>query len=351
MFDVVNIFAPNWERQDSYGRIALELADALLLNQGVVINAIGPNSSQRTLFPSFGGILLGYPTNFRKFGPMAVRGPRVALTMFESTVIPPGWEEVLNTCQAVIVPTAWVADVFRANGIESPIHVVPLGISPAFQLAERVPTAGRPYKFLVIADRGIRKGWHWAGYAFVRAFGEREDVHLTFKCREAALPFTFTNPNITLIAKDYSDEDMAQLYAEHDCMVFPAAGEGFGWPPREFAATGGTALVTNYSGMADGLSQWGIPFDHYHLVDAWRNDPDLGGLGQWAEVDVDPLADQMRAMQEQHLPTPEYSQRVAQYIHEAYRWDRFSEQVFAIWQDAKETWNVRHSHRKNAVFA
>jgi hypothetical protein len=51
-------------------------------------------------------------------------------TMWESDRLPRGWVEALNRARAVIVPTRWVARVFRAEGVTVAVEVVPQGVDP-----------------------------------------------------------------------------------------------------------------------------------------------------------------------------------------------------------------------------
>src|SRR5262249_53419147 len=51
-------------------------------------------------------------------------------TMWETSQLPSGMADRLNQARAVIAPSRFVADVFRASGVTVPIEIVPLGIDP-----------------------------------------------------------------------------------------------------------------------------------------------------------------------------------------------------------------------------
>lgn len=340
---IINIFSPNWEEQDSYGRIAIELTRAFQTN-GYHVNQFGDNApSQQKICPSFGGLMLGYPTLYKEFyedvyGVFAKFGSRIAITMFESTKLPNDWAENLNKTDAVILPAYFLTDIFRSEGVSIPLHVHPLGVSEEFlDAAKREKT--QPFSFLAIADRGNRKNWKKVVYAFVRAFGDNPNYRLILKARN--FQFSISNANIVQIGEDYSNEQMAELYRQCHVMVFPSCGEGFGLPPREFAATGGIAMVTNWGGLADDVADWGVPIP-YSLCDAWSDKPDwYGKLGQWADVDVDMVANRMKLIDYNYTAYAERAMRAAKFVHQNYRWETFGEYVIKVWEIAANGSNKR----------
>jgi len=326
----MNIFAHTWELADSYGRLAIETADAIERVCGVQVNRVGEHKLNKPIKPMFGGVLTAYPTQFWKYGPLSEFGTRVALTMFESDALPMDWIDPLNGCDTVIVPSKWLVDVFKSSGVTKPVYAESIGVSSAFRYVKR--KSSPVFKFLAIGDHAGRKGVHDVLFEFVRAFGDRDDVHLFIKTRHATMA-GFMNKNITLINEELNDADMARLYWECDCMVFPTKGEGFGLPPREFAATGGIALVTNWGGTADDIERWGIPLP-YTLESAWAGGK-FEGIGRWAQVDRVHLRTLM-----QWVAAMPYAARMAlgaayaENVAEMYTWDRFGKRVYEIWSEA-----------------
>jgi glycosyltransferase involved in cell wall biosynthesis len=353
---IVNLFSPNWHPADSYGRIAHELTAGLEAN-GYHVNKFGDDAPAHLVKPCLGGIFLGYPTMHERFirqFPLSGVGVRLAITMFESTKLPDDWREPLNECGAVLVPAQFLVNVFKQAGIEAPIEVVPLGISKPFTGHVRqvpLPNAGTetPMTFVCIGDRGNRKNWQKVIFAFVRAFGDDERFKLVIKSRN--LPLRLTNKTIEIVAEDYSDEQMAILYKKSHVMVFPSSGEGFGLPPREFAATGGISLVTNWGGTADDIQQWGIPLP-YTMADAWSDKEEWHGkLGQWADIDIDMLADQMRHVADYYQHYTDFGIRAAGFVRSHYRWQTFANHVKLTWERlVKESVvNAHNRHRENTV--
>lgn len=337
--DIINICSPTWELAESYGRIAIELAQGLS-NAETHVNRIGEDVGVLPLFkPTLGGIMLGYPTLWDKFGPVVTNGPQIAITMYESTKLLAGWAEQLNKLDAVIVPSHWLVDVFRQNGVTAPIHVVPLGISNVFKQVTRRDYSVKPFKFITIADRGWRKGWWHTLRAFSKAFGKNNmDVQLILKTRgsQVLAESLKDNLNVQVIDQSYTDQEMVDLYHQCHVMVSANCAEGFGFTPREFASTGGISLATNWGGTADDLQWWGQPIA-YTMDKAWPDDDEWKGKqGDWAEPDVDALASQMRFIAAHHSAYEDQALRGAGYVIAHYRWALFVKQVKHIWQQVLE---------------
>jgi glycosyltransferase involved in cell wall biosynthesis len=347
---IVNIYAPNHiDPFDSYGLIACELAEHLE-KMGAYVNllALGERHSlghsaetkaitQHPITAAFGGLFLGYPTSYEKHdNPLASMGRRVAVTMFESSIVPDGWVEALNKMNAVIVPSTFCRDVFTDCGVNVPMHVIPLGISETFKPYWRPHYPQRPYTFLAIGDRGRRKNVDAALQAFLLAFDGDMNHRLVIKTRDnkKRSGITFTNPNIDVISQDLTEDELYRLYCDCDCMIFPSRAEGFGLPPREFAATGAPAIATNWSGLADDIDTWGIPLEYKLATADWQGSRNLEGqdLGQWAEPEIEHLADLMKCISQHKQAYRIRAHQAASEIHGLYSWQSFAKGVYNVWR-------------------
>lgn len=346
----ITVYAPgHYDMADSYGLIACQLVRHLTA-LGTHVNAVGMGQTvmdsqpddiravtSRPILPSLGGIVLGYPTQYHQHSALLFHGPRMAVTMFESTRLPSGWAEALNDMDAVIVPSTFCQTVFRDSGVTAPIHVVPLGVGDIYQYKARED--GRPLTFLAFFDRGERKGGMVAQQAFTRAFGDDMDYKLILKGRTAkpGRALVLTNANIEVIQQDYSEQGLYELYCQCDVLINPHKGEGFGLIPREFAASGGFALTTGWSGTADAISEWGYALP-YRLERAhWRGNKTLAGqeLGHWAAVDPVALACELQTVAATWQWTRQLLPAKAQAARSLYSWRTFAEKVLAVWEEVK----------------
>ena len=359
---VISVYAPgHFDMYDSYGLIGCELVRHLS-RRGYRVNPIALGRSRHPhqdgevaalmslpVRPSWGGILLGYPTLHARHNVMANLGPKIAVTMFESSKIPPSWVEPLNACHAVVVPSTFCLEVFQACGVTAPIYVVPLGVDPVYHVQRdyglqawtthqgvNVPVM----TVLAFMDRGKRKGGLTAIHAFYRAFGDSSRYHLVLKGREhkRGNRLVLTNANATLIEKDMTPAQLADLYRRCDVLLNPNRGEGFGLIPREFAATGGVALATGWGGTADDIDEWGWPIP-YHLRRAeWDDNKTLRGqdLGQWAEPDVVAAAEMLRRIADNLQEYRRQAQDKSRWVRAFYRWESFAEQVADIWESVQQ---------------
>lgn len=222
------------------------------------------------------------------------------LSMHESSQLPKGWADTVNeTSERLLVPNEWCAAVFKESGVTIPVSIVPLGLDfNQLAILPQRKTRDRPYTFMCLADRDIRKGFDLVWLAFFRAFSKDDHVSLIIKARgysqvpKMIRTTSVTNPMFSKIRLWVDDvPNVRDIYANADCYVYPARGDGFGFPPREAAACGLPVIVTDYSGTA-GCGDWGIPLKTYALTPASGEREGLPGL--WASPDVDELAHHMR---------------------------------------------------------
>lgn len=328
----VAVYSPvPYEPWESYGLIALQLVKHLRAI-GVTVSAHGPGREAPIL--STGGIVLGPPDSFAAQGELLRDGPHIAITMFESSRIPSWWVAPLNACKAVIVPSWFCVDAFRQSGVTSRIYVIPLGVDELYAYRQR-PKAPQPLTFLAFLDRGERKGGQMAVQAFLRAFGDDEHYRLILKGRGAnGTGFTFTNPNIEVIQRDMNEQELLELYYRTDVLISAAKGEGFGMLPREFSSTGGLALATDWSGTAEGLSQWGWPLPYKLVPATWSQNKAFAGqeLGEWAELDAAQVAEVLRYVAGDWPNLRAQLSRKAAACRDLYSWREFAKGVLSIWQ-------------------
>lgn len=341
---VINVCLPGaLDSADSYGLIACELIRHLdALGLMVNVSALGdidhancpPDVNEiahRPYKKADATIFLGYPSNIYKHPEWTKRGKRILITMFESSRLPCGWLEPMQTMDAVITPSAFCKTVFADCGVTVPIHTIALGIGCVYQPFRR-PQRDK-LTFLTFLDRGARKGGLAAQHAFLLAFGDRTDVHLILKMRKPRVVINLTNENMTMIQEDYTEEQMYELYCSADVVVMPVKGEGFLLPAREAAVTGCISLVTNWSGPADDLRKygWSLP---YKLEKAdWSGNKKLEGqdLGMWAAPNIAGVARKLKDVAKRRDWYTEKAYKRAQRVSDMYSWRRFAEKVLDVW--------------------
>lgn len=178
---------------------------------------------------------------------------KIGYTPWESTTVPEPWLEHMNGCDEIWATSDWVANVYDFAGVKPPIHVYEHGVDPIWQPVERKPSG--VVKFLHIGEPALRKGGQMALDAFREAFGDREDVHLTMKYYyQNHLRFyqpggfgrvdNGTFNNVTFLGDNLQKAELLKLYADHDVMVYPSYGEGFGFIPLQALATGMPVIST-----------------------------------------------------------------------------------------------------------
>jgi len=275
----------------------------------------------------------GLDPRLRKLWRVRPAGKFLFYSMFECSVPPEGWVDVIEgrlpgvePADGLCVPSTWAGNMFRANGVTIPVHVVPHGVdAEEFPFVDRgIPS--RPFTYLW---QGVSPDDRKGGWLVREAFENLAlpaDVHggpwLVLKWMNRR-PFYWKDNErrIEHIGVNLSDSEMLELLRRCDVSVNPTSGEGFGLIPLEHAATGMATIVTDWSGPADYAGDVGMLRLGYELgpsvfggqiglkaIDAKPDENDLEELMAMCFMDEDGARDMGR--------------RSSERIHEHWTWER-----------------------------
>lgn len=256
-------------------------------------------------------------------------------TMYEVDKLPDEWVESVNhCCERLLVPCTHNALLFKQAGVRVPIHEIPLGIDPVeFPILPPPAKRDRPYTFMCLGDRGLRKGVEVAISAFCQAFPDvSEPVQLVIKSRKNGLPIldnaSFVGVNISIIHDDSTS--MADIYSQADCFIFPSYGEGWGIPPREAAAMGIPTIVPRHTGLEVGIDHWATRIiERYALQDA-SVDINYPKGSQWYVPDTDELVAHMRWVYENQDEACQQAGQNAVWLHAHQTWCHAGQELISL---------------------
>lgn len=266
-------------------------------------------------------------------------GRRINFTMWESSELPTQlrpWKPHLEKMDTVLVPSAHSKQLVLDLLPRADVREIPLALEP-----DQWPTFDRrgrrgAFVFLLVGDLSIRKGFDLAYQAFWEEFGGRAGVHLVLKARGQAdlcqvgrvedaivdgrrvaprhrnvWRLDFTDPQVRALRGDWSRRSLLELYRSADCFLWPSRGEGWGYPPREAAATGLPVISPAHTGMAD-ADQWAYVIGHGDgqpaRVQAY------GVCGHWQQPSLEELRRQMRWVYENRDQAQERGLAAAEYV-------------------------------------
>ena len=249
------------------------------------------------------------------------KGQRVhMLTMWEATVLPPGFRENLHEFDTVFVPSHQNQELF--GRFHDNVKVVNLGVNPdEWHYVER-PPVGTEFRFLT-CGQGQRKGIDIVTKAFMEVFGNFTP--------------TGTDPTPKLIIKDrvvqqsaprfdriqqisgtVPAEDEIALYESAHAFVGVSRGEGWGMMPFQAIAQGIPTILSDAHGHAD--------FAHLAAarIDCTRTKAEafiFGDAGEWWEPDFEQVCEAMWDMYVNYDSYLVGAQQSAEYITTNLKWD------------------------------
>ena len=187
---------------------------------------------------------------------------RVGYSPWESDKMQMMWFDMMLDMDEIWAPTPLIKQWFEAEGV--PVkEVYEHGLSEHIKTTKHEREENKPFRFLHVGEPATRKGGQIAYDAFIDAFGrDNPDVSLTFK-HERRCSVRRHDPRGDSIGPATRDKnvygisglgylDTLALYNRYDALVYPTAGEGFGFIPLEALGSGMPVITTHewasYSG-------------------------------------------------------------------------------------------------------
>lgn len=252
---------------------------------------------------------------------------KIANTMCESSRIGRPWVEKCNTMNYIIVPNEWNKKVFEESGVIVPIFVIPHGVDTDFWIKQPVGALKnketKPFTFGIVGYLNERKGVFDVIRAFASEFSPEENVRLILKSSNPGFGYysQFSDPRISTISSNYSQNDLRKLYSDFDCFVFPSKAEGIGYPPREAIAMGIPTIIGNYSGLADiADDRYCFPIDPVGFREG-VNPQSIEQPGAWADYDIADIMYWMRYIFENREAAQKIADEGAKFTRDNFNWD------------------------------
>lgn len=241
-------------------------------------------------------------------------------TMWEATVIPPGFRHNIHEFETVIVPSQQNVEVF--GEYHPNVHYVPLGVDPIKWRFQPRPEPARDFRFL-IGGSGPRKGVDLAIEAFHLAFpegswGTGPIPRLICKSPKGE---KVVHPRIEVISGRITSEEEVDLYASAHCYLQPSRGEGFGLQPLQAIAQGCPTILTGAHGHAS-FAHLGWP------LSTMMSKADYfiyGDAGDWWEPSLDDLVEHMRAVYDDYPAACEKASVSSDIVARDFTWERTAE--------------------------
>jgi glycosyltransferase involved in cell wall biosynthesis len=260
---------------------------------------------------------------------------KIGYTPWESSGLPFGWLEAFNKVDELWTPSPLMAQWYEEAGVYVPIKVYEHGVDHIWRNSRRRRQPGEQLKFLHHGEPAPRKGGQMAVDAFREAFGNQKDVHLTIKSHGASTVRAKKQghiigtvkemfSNVSVVEKMLGESELIQLYLNHDVLVYPGWGEGFGLIPLQAMATGMPTICTGVWAPYQRLLLPELTLSATLMDSPW---PDMHP-GKMYEPSYEELVNAYRKAYEDFNSLAGKAYKNAFKVHEEYDWDNLTENAF-----------------------
>lgn len=213
---------------------------------------------------------------------------RVLFTMWETDAMPNIFRPWFDQFDQVLVPCEDNVELF--SKYHDDVAHVPLGVDTKFWSRDytgRPQKTGGTFKFHAGGSLWKRKGLDLVVQAFNNLKLPNAELHIKAAPHAFDTPKDKLGPNIHLHRKWMSLHEQRDWYAQADCFVAPARGEGFGLMPLQAIAMGIPTIVSHSTGQKQ--------FAHLAtgVVSCGKSKAET--CGQWDEPNLQELEELMKA--------------------------------------------------------
>lgn len=253
---------------------------------------------------------------------------KIGYAPWESNVIPKDWIAPMRAADEVWTPSPLVARWFE-DATNRSVKVYEHGIDmDLWKLRKR--KQGDKIKFLHIGEPAPRKGGQLALDAFRDAFGDSKAVSLTIKAYHyntirgpgGSHPDRYSN--VLLDRRDVGDTELVDIVRNHDVLVYPGYGEGFGLIALQAMATGMPVICT---------SAW-APYKKFILPDLRLSSKVIDSPwpemhpGKVFEPDRDQLVEMYRSIAADFDNISDKAYLTADIVRKTYDWKKLTADAF-----------------------
>lgn len=237
-------------------------------------------------------------------------------TVWETTVIPNHWKQLLNQPDGLFVPCQWNTKVFKECGVTTDTYAIP-------HICEKPLIAATPPPFIVPEDHFVfysintwtaRKSVESTLHAFLSSFTAEDPATLVIKttaenfCEEKGkitqfltgqrykstldtlnqILDSYPNPaNVILLADYLSDQEIAALHRRGDCYISLCHSEGWGLGAFEAGSHGNPVIMTGFGGQCEYLNSENSYLVNYNLTSVKDANDSYTSNQLWAEPSLD----------------------------------------------------------------
>jgi glycosyltransferase involved in cell wall biosynthesis len=211
------------------------------------------------------GMFVGYPV--RGVNMLEKHEHTVGALICESSILPADWGAMARSYDLVVVPSSWVADVYKRAGVPfGKLMVVRHGLHPAYQSSPSKQLEEPEHKILkflhVSGARDFldRKGTPQLIKAFARVFGDGvPPAQLTIRSPASTQLYDLIDRtwkqglfDVDGALLPLSPEEMVEHYSRGwDALIQPSRAEAFGICPVEARAMGIPVILTACTGHSE----------------------------------------------------------------------------------------------------
>ena len=251
------------------------------------------------------------------------------------------WSENFNqTLNCMSTLSSHVKKIMIDNGVYIPMDVSGCGVDHLKNIkSKRINIKTKDFVFLHISSCFPRKGIDTLLNAYEKAFSKKDNVTLIIK--------TFPNPHnnieellkekqknknfpdVVLINKDLSPEEIKKLYEISDVLVAPSKAEGFGLPLAEAMLEGVGVITTNWGGQLDFCNKensWLVDFEfekaktHFNLFNS-----------VWAKIDEkDLIAKLKEAYKTPKKEIKNKAKKGAELLNKQFKWIDVTKRMLSV---------------------